>query len=83
MFFRARETGVRLCFIQPGKSTQNAKVESFQGRMRDGCLNQHWFAGPQEARLLVEQWRIHCNTERPHSSLRYETPEKFASWAAA
>ena len=59
MFFRAQGVGVRLCFIQPGKPPQNARVESFQGRMRDSCLNQHCFADLREARLLVERWRIH------------------------
>ena len=84
MFFRAQEVGVRLCFIQLGKPTRNARVESFHGRMRDGCLNQHCFADlRREVRLLVEQWHIHYNTERPHSSLRYEAPERFASRAVA
>jgi putative transposase len=51
------ERGVRLCFIEPGKPVQNAFVESFQGRLRDECLNRHWFLGLSDARHTVEAWR--------------------------
>lgn len=71
-------TGVRLRFIQPGKPTQNAFVESFIGRFRDECLNQHWFGSLAEARRVIEAWRQHYNRERPHSALGYEAPERFA-----
>jgi putative transposase len=69
---------VRLRFIQPGKPTQNAFVESFIGRFRDECLNQHWFGSLAEARRVIEAWRQHYNRERPHSALGYEAPERFA-----
>ena len=68
MFFWSRERGVKLHFIQPGKPTQNAFVESFNGRFRDGCLNQHWFSDLADARRIIAAWRDHYNTVRPHSS---------------
>jgi len=70
---------VRLHFIQPGKPTQNAFVESFNGKFRDECLNEHWFISLADARRTIEAWRIDYNTQRPHSSLDYATPEEFAS----
>lgn len=82
MFFWSKETAVKLHFIQPGKPTQNAFVESFNGKFRDGCLNQHWFRSIEEARYEVDQWRDHYNYERPHSSLSYLTPVAFANKAA-
>jgi len=69
--------GVHLRFIQPGKPIQNAFVESFNGRLRDECLNQHWFLSLADARQIVEAWRVDYNTVRPHSSLRNQTPEQF------
>lgn len=77
MFFWSKETKVKLCFIQPGKPTQNAFVESFNGKFRDGCLNQHWFRDLHEAREIIETWRQHYNNERPHSSLNYTPPAHF------
>jgi putative transposase len=53
----AYRRGVKLHFIQPGKPTQNAFVESFNGKFRDECLNQHWFTSMAEARQIIEQWR--------------------------
>ena len=82
MFFWAKERVIKLSFIQPGKPTQNAFVESFNARFRDNCLNQHWFTDLNEARQLIEQWRIHYNEVRPHSSLDYLPPSKFAAKAA-
>jgi hypothetical protein len=70
---------VQLYFIDPGKPTQNAYIESFNGRYREECLNQHWFTSIGEAREIIEEWRIDYNTERPHSSLKYQTPEEFAA----
>jgi len=70
--------GVRLHFIEPGKPVQNALIESFNGKFRDECLNQNWFAGLREARRIIEDWRVDYNTARPHSSLGYRTPEEFA-----
>ena len=71
MFFWSRQHGVKLHFIQPGKPTQNAFVESFNGRFRDGCLNQQWFVDLADARRIIAAWRDHYNTVRPHSSLGY------------
>lgn len=82
LFFWSRETGVKLHFIQPGKPTQNAFVESFNGKLRDGCLNQHWFRNLEDARQLISDWRIRCNTVRPHSSLGYCPPAVFESKVA-
>ena len=78
LFAWSARTGVRLRFIQPGKPTQNAFVESFIGRFRDECLNQHWFGSLVEAARVIEAWRQHYNRERPHSALGYEPPERFA-----
>jgi putative transposase len=70
--------GVRLRFIDPGKPIQNAFIESFNGRFRDECLNQHWFVNLAQARHLVDAWRLDYNRARPHSSLGYLTPDEFA-----
>lgn len=74
----AYERGVRLSFIRPGKPVENAYIESFNGRFRDECLNEHWFLTMAHARRVIESWRIEYNTERPHSSLGDLTPEEFA-----
>jgi putative transposase len=73
----AYEHGVRLNFIRPGKPVENAYIESFNGRFRDECLNEHWFLTMAHARRVIEAWRIEYNTERPHSSLGNLTPEQF------
>lgn len=73
----AYQRGVRLRFIDPGKPVQNAVVESFHGRLRDECLNEHWFVSLADARRIVERWRQDYNRSRPHSSLGYRTPEEF------
>jgi putative transposase len=73
----AHEQGVRLRCIDPGKPIQNAHIESFPGRLRDECLNQHWFRTLADARRLVEDWRHDYNRVRPHSSLGYQTPAIF------
>lgn len=77
----AYEHCVELQFIQPGKPVQNAFVESFNGTMRNECLNEHWFLDLEDAKDLIEAWRIDYNTERPHSSLEGLTPEEFATRA--
>lgn len=82
MFFWQQDTGVKLGFIQPGKPTQNAFVESLNGKFRNECLNQHWFRSINEARSIIDQWREHYNHERPHSALNYMTPVAFANRAA-
>jgi putative transposase len=74
----AYKMGVTLNFIRPGKPVDNAYIESFNGRFRDECLNEHWFLTMAHAREVIESWRIEYNIERPHSSLRDLTPEEFA-----
>jgi len=69
---------VHLSFIRPGKPNENAYIESFNGKFRDECLNEHWFISLAHARSVIEAWRIEYNTERPHSSLGNLTPEEFA-----
>jgi putative transposase len=75
--------GVRLAFIRPGKPNENAYVESFNGRLRDECLNEHWFLTLTHAQTAIEAWRVEYNSERPHSALRYLTPAQFAATHAA
>ena len=70
--------GVQLSFIRPGKPNENAYIESFNGKFRDECLNEHWFVTMAHARRVIEAWRIEYNTERPHSSLGNLTPEEYA-----
>ena len=70
---------VTLDFSRPGKPTDNAFIESFNGRLRQECLNQHWFLSLADAAEKVEDWRIDYNTVRPHSSLSGRTPEEFAA----
>ena len=82
MFFWQKESGVQLAFIQPGKPTQNAFVESLNGRFREECLNQHWFRTLDEARAIIDQWRHHYNHKRPQSTLKFMTPVAFARRAA-
>jgi putative transposase len=72
-------TGVQLAFIRPGKPNENAYIESFNGKFRDECLNEHWFISLGHARGIIEAWRIEYNTERPHSSLGNRTPQEFAA----
>jgi putative transposase len=79
----AYRRGVKLNFIRPGKPVENAYVESFNGRFRDECLNEHWFLTMAHAREVIERWRIEYNTERPHSSLGDVPPEEFALNAGA
>ena len=75
----AAQRGVKLAFTQPGKPTQNAYVESFNGKFRDECLNDNWFTSLREARILIELWRQDYNQVRPHSSLDNLTPCEFAA----
>lgn len=75
----AYQHGIRLHFIRPGKPVENAYIESFNGRFRDECLNENLFRTLDEARHIIEAWRIDYNRIRPHSALGNLTPEEFAS----
>lgn len=75
----AYANGVKLNFIQPGKPTQNCYIESFNGKFRDECLNEHVFVNLQDAQQKIEAWRLDYNTNRPHRSLKQMTPEEFAA----
>jgi putative transposase len=78
---RAFVHGVELRLIQPGKPTQNGFIESFNGRSRDECLNEHWFSDVSHARKTISEWHQDYNKCRPHSTLNYQTPSEFAaSW---
>ncbi len=70
--------GVQLKLIQPGKPTQNAYIESFNGKFRDECLNEHWFMTLAHARAVIQEWRQDYNEQRPHSTLGYQTPAEMA-----
>lgn len=74
----AYANGVLRDFIDPGKPTQNAFIESFNGTFREECLNENWFVSLTDAQHTIEAWRIEYNTERPHSRLRDCTPMEFA-----
>jgi putative transposase len=65
-------------YIEPGKPIQNAFCESFNGRMRDECLNAQWFESLRHARSVIADWRAHYDEYRPHSALGYRTPNSFA-----
>lgn len=82
MFFWSKKNDITLVFIQPGKPTQNAFVESLNGKFRNECLNQHWFRTLEEARYEIDLWREHYNHVRPHSSLNYMPPVEYAKQVA-
>lgn len=73
----AYENDVILCFSRPGKPTDNAFIESFNGSFRDECLNAHWFMSLADAKEKIENWRSDYNMFRPHSSLNYLTPNEI------
>ena len=72
------ERGIRIDFSRPGTPTDNATVESFNGRLRQECLNEKWFMSLEDARCKIEAWRIHYNQRRLHSALGWMTPSEFA-----
>jgi hypothetical protein len=74
----AHSNGVKLDCSRPGKPTDNAVIESFNGRLRDECLNQHWFLSLDEARAVTEAWKEDYNRVRPHGALGNRTPSDFA-----
>ena len=73
---------VRLDFSRPGKPTDNAYIETFNGSLRDECLNLHWFETLAEARRLIEAWRIDYNMNRPHMALGNIPPAEYALQAS-
>jgi putative transposase len=73
----AQHKNIEIDFIEPGKPTQNAFIETFNGKFRDECLNQHLFINLEEAKNKTESWRKDYNEIRPHSSLNYQTPKEF------
>ena len=75
----AYRRGVQLDFIRPGKLVENAFIESFNGRLRDKCLNVHQFTSLAEAQAIIEAWRCDHNQRRPHSSLGHLTPNEFVA----
>ena len=72
-----RENQIKKLYIDPGSSWQNAYIESFLSRFRDECLNREWLLNLPEARVVIGDWRLYYNTERPHSPLGYLSPEGF------
>lgn len=74
----AYQRGIKLDFIRPGKPVENARIESFNGKFRDECLNENWFLGLEDARTKIEAYRVDYNEVRPHSSLDNRTPMEFA-----
>jgi putative transposase len=79
----AYHQGVRIDFSRPGKPTDNAHVESFNGTLRSECLNTHWFKTLAEAQQIIEAWRREYNESRPHRALGERTPHEFARQIAA
>jgi oligoribonuclease NrnB/cAMP/cGMP phosphodiesterase (DHH superfamily) len=77
----AYEHDVVLHFITPGKPTENAFIESFNGKFRDECMNQNWFINLEDAKGKIDLWRWDYNHQRPHSALKNQTPVEFAAAA--
>jgi putative transposase len=73
----AHRNGITLRLIEPGKPNQNACIESFNGRLRDECLNEHGFTSLLHARTVIEEWRKEYNEERPKKSLGGLTPTQY------
>jgi len=75
------ECGIATAYIAPGHPWENGYAESFNGKLRDECLDEEVFWGEQHAQVIVERWRRHYNEERPHSALGYRTPAEVAGQA--
>ncbi len=75
----AYERGIEQDFSRPGKPTDNAMIESFNGRLRQECLNEHWFMSLEDAESKIGGWRQYYNESRPHSALGWQTPAEFAA----
>ena len=73
----AYRRGIKLNFIRSGKLVESAFAESFNGRLRDECLNDNWVMSVRHARMFIETWRLDYNEVRPHSSLKGKTPNEF------
>jgi putative transposase len=80
---RRYEHRVELDFSPPGRPIDNAQIESFNGRLREECLNAHWFLSLDDARRKIEAWRAFYNEARPHTALKWLTPSEFARRAAS
>lgn len=76
------ERSINWRYIEPGKPVQNAYIESFNGKLRDECLNENWFTSLDEARKIIEEWRSDYNEQRPHTSLGGLTPREFINFIA-
>lgn len=77
----AARNKVKLIFSRPGTPTDNPYIEAFNGRLRAECLDQHWFASLEDARSIIEAWRMEYNTERPHTALNNQAPAVYrANW---
>lgn len=80
----AHTRGVSLRFIRPGRRVENAYIESFNGKFRDECLDEHLFASLAEAQVMIDAWRLEYNLELPHSSLGNIRPAEFdKAWRLA
>ena len=75
----AHQHGVQLQFSRPGKPVDNTFIEAFNGRLRDECLNQHWFLSLADAQRTIERWRLGYNSARPHRGLGGRTPTQVAA----
>lgn len=73
------EKKVGPAFIPPGQPWKNGFIESFHDKFRDECLQREWFSSLLDAQVVIDDWRLHYNTQRPHSSLGYKTPAAFAA----
>ena len=71
------KTIIKTLYIEPGSPWQNGFIESFHSRFRDECLNREWLLNLGEARIVIEDWRLHYNKQRPHSQLGYISPDEF------
>ena len=78
VFIRHYRVDLTLAFIDPGKPTQNAFIESFNGKLRDECLNENYFLNLMHAKEIIENWRLEYNSERPRSSLGNQTPWEYS-----
>ena len=75
----AYKRGIELDFVAPGRPMDNGFIESFNGRLRDECLNMHWFDSMTEAARVIERWRVEYNEVRPHSSLGNRAPAAYVA----